>query len=827
MTDRFAQLTYTSFDTPGSAGGWQVKQTTGSITPAEQHVLVTGVHTTLNPVEPLPQYPTPEQIAALPRRLGYRPIDAGAAYWHTVPAGPDSTGRPGNVFAHVLLDRMPVPSAVRPIERWGSPGWLTPYGPTAVREAELGDRIPEMTALVSTQAVVDFACDATVWRLGTACVLLDAVLAAMRSNSSVVLGVSSLEHAALWIGLVSRFMSTGTAAALSFSTFDRPDELTVGNTEFLIAVPESDLDACAERGFFVLGESEPVSLGALGGQPHRTARGQQVPVTEWSAMAQVALIDPTDATVMFDQIDDAASRLDDTGLHPALPMALTVLAREEFADAVPEARSVVAEWAPPGLAVQPEVVALVEGEVVRRAGTTTEQAGRAAAAATGVLATALTGVYLTRACSDPAWLDRPGTLPLPQTGLSVEALGEPVCTDLVARLTALRGAGPIRLLRAADLLTAAGLGALAEPLLSSDIAPALANPNVGPDLIARLPGPVSPQLRGALAARLVGSQEAANNALRGLHPRLVSWLVEGQPRPTVTAAAAAEPGAAGWTATVLHAVRAVQSGSADPGDRKLAYWWLRRLGTGPDRLTPIAGTEGWTIAELLAAGGTTGPFPDRAAARALAAGAGDADTTELATRVIAAVPGDESVAVAAVWALSPADWVALNYLDSHFAAYVPFWDDVADLAPGAVNRAFLRRVLVLSVLGATVGARPPRLLAGAPIDDTLIAEAIGQVDTLLSDGVIDPATLLAAAALSADSGLPSPGVGPVLAAVAPRWAGRVDPGAVAEAAARLAGPDGEGRRVNRMLKKQLSGWQAESANPVPAHPVPAPTQWSQ
>jgi hypothetical protein len=63
--------------------------------------------------------------------------------------------------------------------------------------------------------------------------------------------------------------------------------------------------------------------------------------------------------------------------------------------------------------------------------------------------------------------------------------------------------------------------------------------------------------------------------------------------------------------------------------------------------------------------------------------------------------------------------------------------------------------------------------------------------------------------------------------VAPRWAGRVDPGAVAEAAARLAGPDGEGRRVSRMLKKQLSGWQAESANPVPAHPVPAQTQWSQ
>ncbi|MCV7083615.1 hypothetical protein H7H37_23250 [Mycolicibacterium insubricum] len=63
-------------------------------------------------------------------------------------------------------------------------------------------------------------------------------------------------------------------------------------------------------------------------------------------------------------------------------------------------------------------------------------------------------------------------------------------------------------------------------------------------------------------------------------------------------------------------MRAEQSGSADPGDRKLAYWWLRRLGTGPDRLTPIAGTEGWTNAELLAAAAPpdrsrTGPPPAR------------------------------------------------------------------------------------------------------------------------------------------------------------------------------------------------------------------------
>ena len=72
----------------------------------EAQTLVAGVRTAFDAVDPLPAYPTPEQLERGPRRLAYRRIDAArAGYWHTVPAGSDSTGRPGNVFAHAVLDR--------------------------------------------------------------------------------------------------------------------------------------------------------------------------------------------------------------------------------------------------------------------------------------------------------------------------------------------------------------------------------------------------------------------------------------------------------------------------------------------------------------------------------------------------------------------------------------------------------------------------------------------------------------------------------------------------------------------------------------------------
>jgi len=103
MTQRFGQLSYTSFETAAHMGGWQVKETSSDLSPDEIRALTAGVRTVFHPAQPLPAYPTAEQLEQGPRRLAYGRLDRQrAGYWHTVPAGADSTGRPGNVFAHAV-----------------------------------------------------------------------------------------------------------------------------------------------------------------------------------------------------------------------------------------------------------------------------------------------------------------------------------------------------------------------------------------------------------------------------------------------------------------------------------------------------------------------------------------------------------------------------------------------------------------------------------------------------------------------------------------------------------------------------------------------------
>lgn len=345
MTARYGQLTYTSFEGLGRPGGWQVKEIAGGVTEAEAELLVSRIGLALNPIEQLPRYPTPEQLRAFPRRLAFRRVDDDtAAYWHTAPAGYDSSGRPGNVFAHVLLDRdaTDTTGAARPIELWRSPRWLTPYGGPAVSAAALPAEVPGSAGVVTAESVVEFACDTETWRLGTLCGVLDAVAAALDGGPAVVLGVESVEAAAQWIGAVSFLTSPGTARRLNFSTFDRSWDLEhvlrVGL--HLLAVPRADLDK-APPGVLVIDEADALWVGEMYGEQHRTPRGQKIEATAWSAMAQVALTHPAYATQLIDDIDELSSRVVDVGLPPSLPMAVSVLNHSWGEDAAPEAQSVV------------------------------------------------------------------------------------------------------------------------------------------------------------------------------------------------------------------------------------------------------------------------------------------------------------------------------------------------------------------------------------------------------------------------------------------------------------------------------------------------------
>ncbi len=136
---RFGQLTYSSFDRGDGRGGWQVKETSGALTPDEVQTLSSRVATRFDAGVEVGPFPTPDEVVALPRRLVYAPVPGhGMGYWHTAPAGADASGRPGNVFAHVLLDRAPATvDALRPVDLWRSPDWLTPFNSEQVLAAAL------------------------------------------------------------------------------------------------------------------------------------------------------------------------------------------------------------------------------------------------------------------------------------------------------------------------------------------------------------------------------------------------------------------------------------------------------------------------------------------------------------------------------------------------------------------------------------------------------------------------------------------------------------------------------------------------------------------
>ncbi|MFC0447518.1 hypothetical protein CJ179_34460 [Rhodococcus sp. ACS1] len=351
---RFGELTYTSFDDgSGSGGGWQVKSTAGELSDRERSALTAWISTRFDLEPPLPRFPTPADIDGRPARLMYAAAEGGAAYWHTVDAGLDGSGRPGNVFAHVVLDREldASTSSLRPVELWKWSGWLTPYGARAVLESSLeGARSPVPDGPVTRARVLEFLDDPAVFRVGLFQVLLDAVAGAMAGGPSVVLTVSDADTAVMWIGAVSYFMSPGSARRFAWSTHDKAHSVAEGVRRglHLIAVPVSDRDGLkTDPSYVVIDEYEEPSLGLLGSEPHVTKDGlTTVAVTPWSMLAQSILIDAGTAEQVLTQQDDLAHEVGDIGLSPMWPLAMAVASTEEVSDGHQEAIKVILEDSP-------------------------------------------------------------------------------------------------------------------------------------------------------------------------------------------------------------------------------------------------------------------------------------------------------------------------------------------------------------------------------------------------------------------------------------------------------------------------------------------------
>ena len=689
MSGRYGQLTYTSFDASGTAGGWQVKEVSGGIAgdSDEVRLLVAGVRTVLDPVEPLPDYPDAAQVDRLPRRLAYQRLDeARAAYWHTVPAGVDSTGRPGNVFAHAVIDRMPSAAGVeRPIQRWHAPGWLRPFGPDAVTRAQLPVEAPAPADAITRDGVIAFALDTSTWRLGTLFGLLDAVATALDGGPPVVLGVESPDSAAQWIGLVSFLMSAGTAARLNFSTFDRADQvhLAVQAGQHLTAVPASDLSALprSSADVVVIDETSTLSLGEYGGQPHRTEAGQPIDVTAWSAMAQVVLLDAQSAATVLADVDAYAAQVGDRDLHPAWPMAMSVLARDEFADARDEAKQLLAIRSPRGLVKDSDAGRALADALADLVGTSTADAWQAvqSAPAGGEAADHANRTYLLRALADDAWLGQPGPIPVAPRGAAPP--GQPPDTQLAAAVGAAigraRAAGPERLLRLVDFLTATGLGDGRIPLDAiPEVAAALGDPRTGPELVNRLRDRVGPGTRMAAATATLHAARHRDGSST-VHPDVLAWFADGLAPPRPAELARAQPWDVTWMRGALRGALAELTGPKQATDVFLQLWWLGFCQA--PRFAQLAASRVWDPTELLLAAGGTGTMLGKAALPTVLGLADSQPLRDLASVVMKQSPDRVTSACAATRVFDPGAWVQQGNIERQQVSHVPLWDQGVDV----------------------------------------------------------------------------------------------------------------------------------------------------
>lgn len=564
---RYGQLTYTSFDQRGGSGGWQVKDRV-ALSDDEADALRSRVNTQLDAGTELPRFPTPEDIRDFPRRLLYGPAAGGRAWWHAAPAGNDASGRPGNIFVQALLDREPQRErARRPIELWRSPDWLTPYGADEVNAAALPDQVTARPGpTVSLESVIGYLLDYTIYRLGRFGAVLDACAQALAGGPKVVLIAEDVDTAALWLGGVSFLMPPAWAArAFGFSTLERVSGVHRAFEHGVVAVAVPPLDRSqAEQldNAVVIDLDAEVQLGELGGNPHRTSLGAAIPVTEWSVIAQVVLIDETSARTAITTMDQLCAGLESAGDEPGWGLAMVVSRLPEFfADADAEAARIIARSSPVDLAEGSELFASAAGLLDQQLGETADRAwslvdDRQRQGNTGgpVWQMLLAG-YVHRALADDAWLsgevmttDADGRrwrhpVPLPaDPRLGPDAAAQAI---RVARATARRlqesDSDPDRRGRAvatlADLVARLGLvDAELDARLRRGLRELVAARLVGPEadrLIERL-GPFTEEtqaryLRPVLAAEPTVALDAPPG--QRLSPAAAFWLYPRPPAP--------------------------------------------------------------------------------------------------------------------------------------------------------------------------------------------------------------------------------------------------------------------------------------------------------
>jgi hypothetical protein len=336
----------------------------------------------------------------------------------------------------------------------------------------------------------------------------------------------------------------------------------------------------------------------------------------------------------------------------------------------------------------------------------------------------------------------------------------------------------------------------------------LCDPQLGPRLIRRVGVGISVGCRVTIAAALLGRTAATDQHALPVADEVLDWLAHRVKAPTVDELAGAQPGDRTWTCAVLCALRVLQLGSETPRDRQVARWWLGVQGLSSSDLADDdeAPRE---PAELSTPDGDS-ELAGRQLVRTLVGAPHSSAIVDLATRVVRESNDDTAVACAAVRLCEPDDWIRQGYVHTHQPSYTAHWDDAVEMAdPDAVHRDFARRLLVLTVVGAVLGAPCPRSCGWLLTEETLETEVVEQVTALVNTNALSANTVLAVGLLPPNG---TAGLKRLLGRVATRLAATFvwDADQVNDVAQLMGQIDGTGdeeslRRFRKMVLDVLHG----------------------
>lgn len=316
------QLIYASADQiPGrQVGGWGVVHSTPDLTPTTSQRLQALTSVALPST--MPQFPSAQQLAARSVRYRVDPVGTQAFACHSVEAGTDHTGRPGNVVSHGAL--LPVVASLRPVDWFFSEGWATPYGPRQIADARLASELPAPGGWADTAAWLH-ADPSRIERLKW---IVDVASTILLSTQRLALKAPTLAEAARWASVVSWLLDAATANQVRIRIGE--DQATA--VEQLEKVPvivgvDIDLAPGSLRGLPVIDTGWQLDAErALTGGRWELPIGQSFPASGLTSLAaDLVFADDQVAAAVFERRDELIARFRAEGNHLLVAHEITFL----------------------------------------------------------------------------------------------------------------------------------------------------------------------------------------------------------------------------------------------------------------------------------------------------------------------------------------------------------------------------------------------------------------------------------------------------------------------------------------------------------------------